>query len=207
MLSHLPMDFDRNGLAAQASLHLNNSHISLTLWSKELSRQLSSHSHRLKPDLRLSIVKIIHIPQPPQSASSASSIPGIALCRTFLPSSSTTSTAASPQLSVVLLSFTPFPSPATTPIRNPTQFVQGREIWVWKPWRVVPLIPPNPYSVFDGFGRLSLKESEQGVKGDAQEAEGSNSAEPSATPIFEPIFRDRPADSLFICDRFGIFKP
>ncbi|KAJ8082834.1 hypothetical protein PM082_008691 [Marasmius tenuissimus] len=148
--------FIRGGLAAQASSILSHLNTSLALWTKEISLHSASlgstsasgsnpASSRLpKPDMRLQIVKVLHVP-PPANSFSIASIPGIALCRTEIASKITPFPLETPsqhadhvefRYILTLLSFAARPSPGTA-IRNPAHFHENREIWVWKPWRNV----------------------------------------------------------------------
>ncbi|KAG7095370.1 hypothetical protein E1B28_006128 [Marasmius oreades] len=141
--------FIRGGLAAQASSVLSHLNTSLALWSKEISMHFStssssSRSYRLpKPDMRLQIVKIIHTPPP---NTSSISIPGVAICRREIPSKIAPfplevlpqhASHTEFQYLLTLLSFVARPSPPGTAVRNPIHFKDNREIWVWKPWRMM----------------------------------------------------------------------
>ncbi|KAG5653135.1 hypothetical protein H0H81_002127 [Sphagnurus paluster] len=154
--------FVKSGLAARASELASRSHTSLALWHKETELQLaSSSSSHLKPDLRLIIVKIIDCPtgaksNSPRKQSFSTAIavsPGVALCRIvsgppaeqlILGSRKET------QHRLVVLSF-PISAPPrlrgkkAAYVRNPEDFLIGREVYVWKPWLEVSLISHPVY--------------------------------------------------------------
>ncbi|THV08006.1 hypothetical protein K435DRAFT_959465 [Dendrothele bispora CBS 962.96] len=150
----------RNGFAARASMISSHANTSLVLWTKEYAL-LSNYP---KPDLRIRVVKVIHISKPGNSLT-AESLPGLALCR--LSGSSLTqqllfemeeprtehpvaakfplsqrlsqgARANSQQnvLFLTVLSFSPHPMPTSTPVRNPLHLTEGREFYIWKPWRM-----------------------------------------------------------------------
>ncbi|KAF9030320.1 hypothetical protein BDZ89DRAFT_1064743, partial [Hymenopellis radicata] len=106
----------RNGFASTAATVLSQSRTSLVLWESEL-RNLSLS--RMKPEIRFQIAEITHIPSPSSSA------------HRFPLSSSP------PKLVTLLLSFASHPNPPMTPVRNPTLFAVGCQVWVWKPFQVV----------------------------------------------------------------------
>ncbi|KAJ7467167.1 hypothetical protein FB451DRAFT_1260307 [Mycena latifolia] len=145
--------FIRNGLAARAAALYDRSHSSLSLWEAEMAHALSlsvSSSRRgLNPDMRLRIVHIMHVPAPIANPSSKLSIPGVALCHLLAapipdPLGPSRSKDA---LCAVLFSFSslapPTHSHAPTPlaIRNPEDFAEGREVYVWKPWQCIVIDP------------------------------------------------------------------
>ncbi|KAF8911333.1 hypothetical protein CPB85DRAFT_650225 [Mucidula mucida] len=121
----------RNGFGSTAATVLSQSRTSLVLWESEL-RNLSLS--KMKPEIRFQIAEITHIPSP----SSSPSTPGIALCHNLMFDSHRFPLSSSPpKLVTLLLSFASHPNPLTTPVRNPTLFAVGCQVWVWKPFQVV----------------------------------------------------------------------
>ncbi|KAK7449779.1 hypothetical protein VKT23_013255 [Stygiomarasmius scandens] len=151
--------FVRDGLAARASAVLSHANTSLTLWTKEYSVK-SSYP---KPDLRIRILKIIQAPHA-SSSLTAKSIPGLALCclsgsspapfenktpqidhpvAAKFPLNERLSQTVESQhdsqqnmLFPILFSFSAHPASASTPVRNPSDLVEGREFYMWKPWQI-----------------------------------------------------------------------
>ncbi|KAF7357836.1 hypothetical protein MVEN_00829700 [Mycena venus] len=141
--------FVRNGLAARAAALYDRSHASLSLWEAEMSHSLassaSSSRRGLNPDMRLRILHILHIPFPVSHPSSKLSIPGVALCHLLAPPESFGSLhpRSKDAICTVLFSFSSLAppahpqAPAQLDIRNPEDFVEGKEVYVWKPLQVI----------------------------------------------------------------------
>ncbi|KAL0576039.1 hypothetical protein V5O48_005947 [Marasmius crinis-equi] len=144
--------FIRGGLAAQASSILSHLNTSLALWTKEISMHFSnpgptSSSKLPKPDLRIQVMKILHVPVPATSFS-ISAIPGVAVCRLEVAPGITPFPLETPsqharnakyQYILTLLSFAARPSTPGIAVRNPALFHENQEVWAWKPWRTVSL--------------------------------------------------------------------
>ncbi|KAJ7121344.1 hypothetical protein C8R43DRAFT_1033922 [Mycena crocata] len=145
--------FVRNGLAARAAALYDRSHASLALWEAETNHTLSSSAassrRGLNPDMRLRIVHILHIPSPVSHPSSKLSIPGVALCHILAAPASDPllHPRSKDTLNAVLFSFSSFSPPAyfqgqtQLNLRNPEDFVEGKEVYVWKPWQWVDIEP------------------------------------------------------------------
>jgi len=142
--------FVRNGLAARASVMFSQTHTALALWGKEIENVLSSSgssSRRLTPDLRLRIVKIIDVPVGSGSRRPGTSTtsPGLAICRVLSAVSRHKHTSHSlpgkneGKNVFVVLSFptTAPPRTNTLHVRNPEDFSEGKEVYVWEPWQEV----------------------------------------------------------------------
>jgi hypothetical protein len=149
--NYLP--FLKGGLAARASQVLSRAHTSVTLWQKEIENQAPSDDHSTlsgaspaswpKPDLSMTIVKIVH---PPSTKSNNQNIPcfGIALCRVHIHSSSANDPRAHLSFNVnshtlvkALFSFATSPTSPKNAVRNPSHFGAMAEVLTWKPWREV----------------------------------------------------------------------
>ena len=148
---------DRNGLAARASVLFSQTHTALALWRKEMENVLSSPdstSRRLTPDLRLQIVKIIDVPVGSGSRRSGTSTtsPGFAFCRVLSAASRHKHTSHSlpgkkeEKKLLVILSFPTSVPPRTKTLhpRNPEDFSEGREVYVWEPWQEVSISSSFP---------------------------------------------------------------
>ncbi|KAF8621480.1 hypothetical protein AX15_007770 [Amanita polypyramis BW_CC] len=136
---HHGPQFVRNGLASRASQVLGRMQTSLTLWQREMERQLTPDTYSgLNSDLRLTIVKIEQMPAPTFTKSNATSF-GIALCRIHAPSNraNLSFTTSYRKLLKVIFSF-PLPAPQS-PVRSATRFAVGAEVFTWKPWHEVKL--------------------------------------------------------------------
>ncbi|KAG6911054.1 hypothetical protein DXG01_004568 [Tephrocybe rancida] len=154
----------KGGLAARSSELISQFQTSLALWQKETELQLaSSSSGRLNPDLRLRIVRIIDLPLGPKpssprkpsfATSSATSI-GVAVCRVLSTSSQhpylldVIPRIREKQYHLVVLSFPTVAPPRLRGrngiyIRNPEDFIVGRDVLVWQPCNEVSFSPQTP---------------------------------------------------------------
>lgn len=133
------------GLAARAAELFARSQNSLSLWQIEVEHQLAA-SRRPKPDIRFKIEKILHIPLAPASdvkaAHRSSSSAGIALCRIISTSAVPGLIASRLELHRTVFSFSSLPPAGDevgvrSPVRNPDDFVEGREVHVWTPWQQI----------------------------------------------------------------------
>ncbi|KAJ6629463.1 hypothetical protein B0H10DRAFT_2428415 [Mycena sp. CBHHK59/15] len=203
--------FVRNGLAARATTLYDRSHASLSLWEAEMAHFLSSTSSRrgLDPDMWLRIVRILHIPLPLPHPSSKCSIPGVALCHISTANPGLSGTSLYPrskdELCAVLFSFSSISPPALRPqvqtqlhIRNPEDFVEGREVFVWKPWQILAIDAPAIQHCLEA-------ETGSDLDGDVDMAEAE------AFGLFEPgaagaARRGKVAETALVCERFVVLK-
>ncbi|KAJ7761001.1 hypothetical protein B0H16DRAFT_1312438 [Mycena metata] len=199
--------FMRHGLAARAAALYDRSHASLSLWEAEMAHTLTSSSRRgLNPDMRLRILHILHIPAPVSHPSSKLSTPGVALCHLLAaPASESSNSLVFPKpkdsIYAVLLSFSslsPPPRPQAQTqlaIRNPEDFTEGGEVYVWKPWQVI--------AIDSSALRLCL-ESEDGMDLPREaDAEVFDFFESGAVRVRH---RDRISEAALVCERFVILK-
>ncbi|KAF8636066.1 hypothetical protein AX17_003822 [Amanita inopinata Kibby_2008] len=166
--------FIRNALAARASHILGRTRTSLILWQKEMENRVlpvksgsSSNStdvSHLKPDLHMTIIKILRLPVPFSAKSTNPSFsPGIALCQihsspiqhttttTTTATTNTTTTSFSAKnrhhhrkLHKVVFSFSLSPPGSPhSPIRNAAYFSVGAKAFVWKPWHELDIPSPS----------------------------------------------------------------
>ncbi|KAJ7646727.1 hypothetical protein FB45DRAFT_180613 [Roridomyces roridus] len=207
--------FARNGLAARAAALYERSYSSLALWEAEMAHSLSSSSRRslgLNPDMRLRIIHVLHIPTPISQPSSKASIPGVALCHIIsAPAGSDSSGPSLPQskdgICAVLFSFSSLSPPARPhaaaaqwDVRNPEDFAQGREVYVWKPWQKLVITVP-------AITKMCLVDS---AAADAGEAEAEAEADP-AFELFESgaagaLRRGTISETALVCERFVVLK-
>lgn len=167
-----------------------------------LSSSTSSSRRGLNPDMRLRIVHILHIPSPVPHPSSKLSIPGVALCHLLAAS---TPDPLGPSRSkdgiwAVLFSFSSISPPAhpqphaQLDIRNPEDFAEGKEVYVWKPWQAIAI----DASAID----LCL-----GNQADMD----SDGADAAAFDLFQPGVagarrRGNILETALVCERFLILK-
>jgi hypothetical protein len=117
-----------HGLAEHANQLLSRFQTSFSLWQKEISRTLLSSSRRPTPDLRLHILKIIHVAQ---THSSPTPSAGLAACR--LAHLKTDEHGIDGDEIHILFSFAP-PSSTNARVCTAEDFAADREVYVWKPW-------------------------------------------------------------------------
>ncbi|KAJ6538897.1 hypothetical protein DFH09DRAFT_1368792 [Mycena vulgaris] len=200
--------FLRNGLAARAAALYDRAHSSLSLWEAEMAHALYSSAptsrRGLNPDMRLRIVHILHVPSPVPHPSSKLSIPGVALCHLLAapvpdPLGQSRSKDA---LCAVLFSFSSLSPPAhphaQTPLatRNPEDFSEGREVYVWKPWQCIVI---DPSSI------------ELGLETPADMDPAFGRAEAAAFQLFEPGAtgarrRGIILETALVCERFIVLR-
>ncbi|KAG6812242.1 hypothetical protein H0H92_003782 [Tricholoma furcatifolium] len=168
--------FIKGGLAARSSELYAQSRTSLTLWQKETELQLASSS-RLMPDLRLRIIKIIELPsgakssspRKPSKASSSTVSTGVALCCILSTPTSHPHLVAietrtrQKQHHLIVLTFPTVAPPRLRGrdgiyVRNPEDFIAGRELWIWEPWHEVSLLSSHssPSKVLNDSGFSSI---------------------------------------------------
>ncbi|KAJ7020014.1 hypothetical protein C8F04DRAFT_974928 [Mycena alexandri] len=196
----------RNGLAARAAALYDRSHASLSLWEAEMAHTLSSSRRSLNPDMRLRILHILHIPAPVSHPSSKLSTPGVALCHLLTaPASESSDSLVFPKskdsIYAVLLSFSSL-SPPPRPqaqmqldIRNPEDFIEGREVHVWKPWQVV--------AIDTSALRLCLESEDDTDLTREADAEVFEFFESGAARVRH---RDSVSETALVCERFVILK-
>lgn len=205
----------RNGLAARASMLFSQTHTALALWGKEIENVLSSSgstSRRLTPDLRFRIVKIIDVPVGSGSRRSGTSTtsPGLAVCRVLSAASrhkytshSLPSKKGEKNLLVVLSFPTTAPPRANTlHVRNPEDFSEGREVYVWEPWQEVSISSSSP-----AVGASSTTEAElfNITAAPFPLLPSSSPLSPSPTQLKKEDISDLPlADTALLCSRFLI---
>jgi hypothetical protein len=211
------LTYCRNGLAARASMLFSQTHTALALWQKEIENLLSSSSlsRRLTPDLRLRIVKIINVPVGSGSRRSVTSTtsPGLAICRVLSTSSGHKHTSHSlpgnndDKTLLVLLSF-----PTTAPLRtntlharNPEDFLEGRDVYVWEPWQEVPLFFSSPVTgasmTVEDAKHLNIAAAPFPL------LPSSFPLSPTSTRVKEEFSSDIPlADTALLCSRFLIMQ-
>ncbi|KAJ7680879.1 hypothetical protein DFH06DRAFT_973941 [Mycena polygramma] len=201
--------FVRNGLAARAAGLYDRSHASLSLWETEMSQftasSASSSRRGLNPDMRLRVLHILHTPSPVSQPSSKMSIPGVALCHLLAAPTSEPSSSFHPRLKdgvyAVLFSFTSLAPPAHLQdpmqphIRNPEDFAEGKEVYVWRPWQVLP-IDPSPL-------KLCLETD--------ADMDSCGEVDPEVFGLFErgatkAHCRDHLSETALVCERFVILK-
>ncbi|KAJ7091971.1 hypothetical protein B0H15DRAFT_799719 [Mycena belliarum] len=199
--------FARDGLAARAAAMYDRSDASLSLWEAEMAHALSSmapSSRRgLNPDMRLRIVHILHVPTPVPNPSSKVSIPGVALCHLLAAPSSDPlgSSKSKDALCVVLFSFSslsPPVQPHAQTIRNPEDFAEGREVYVWKPWQCI-VIDPSAIEL----GRYSPSVPDGNVNAGAVDAEAFELFAPGVTGARR---RGVILETALIFERFIVLK-
>lgn len=210
---------DRNGLASRAAALFDRSNASLSLWEAEmthfLSSAASSSKRSLNPDMRLRIVHVLHIPSPVPHPSSKSSIPGVALCHLLSsanphPSGLSLLPQTKDGLCAVLFLFSAISPPAVNApmqlhIRNPEDFVQGREVYVWKPWQIVAIDVGAIQQCIDNDSRQNLDQDGDVAMADVDmtEVEAFELFEPGTTGAWR---RGKVADTALVCERFVISK-
>ncbi|KAF7376583.1 hypothetical protein MSAN_00074700 [Mycena sanguinolenta] len=202
--------FVRNGLAARAAALYDRSHASISLWEAEMSRSLaalsapSSSRRGLNPDMHLRILRILHIPSAVSHPSSKLFIPGVALCQllSVLPEPLGSLRPRSKDgICAVLFSFSslappPHPkAPAQLDIRNPEDFAEGREVCVWKPWRVVTIDTAS-------IKLCVATDTEMGPEREA-DAEVFDLFESGTTRAH---CRDHVSETALVCERFVVLK-
>ncbi|KAJ7656670.1 hypothetical protein B0H17DRAFT_1213726 [Mycena rosella] len=194
--------FLRNGLAARAAVLYDRSHSSLSLWEAEMAHSLSSSASSfrrgLNPDMRLRIVHILHVPSPVPHPSSMLSIPGVALCHllaTPIPDPLGLSRSKD-AICAVLFSFSSLSPPVQTPlaIRNPEDFAEGNEVYVWKPWQSI-MIDPSAM-------KLDPETHSDPTVGDVEAAAFQLFA-PGATGARR---RGTILETALVCERFVVLK-
>lgn len=203
--------YPSDGLAARAAALFSRSNNSLALWQKEIEIRLSSHP--VPPDLRARIVKILDLPHgsnprsPSKSSLSVSASRGVAFCEILShPTKPTRNAHLMPhkkkkQHHLIVLSF---PSTALTRtnnnnrphVRNPEDFVEGRELHLWEPWQEVTI------------GGHSLPEEKEGPDFSIAPFPLLPSPFPfSPSPARTPVAIDVPiADIALLCSRFRILR-
>jgi len=200
--ANLTLRMCRNGLAARAAALYERSYSSLALWAAEMTHSLSSSRRGLNPDMRLRILHVLHIPSPVSQPSSKLSIPGVALCHLL---------AAPPEplgslhprtkdgICAVLFSFSSLAppahpqAPAQLDIRNPEDFAEGKEVYVWKPWQVI--------TIDTSTLKLCLEtDADMDPEGEA-DAEVFDLFEPGIT---RAQCRDHVSETALVCERFVI---
>lgn len=144
----------RNGLAARASMLFSQTHTALALWQKEIENVLSVSSRPLTPDLRLRVIKIIDVPVGSGSRRSGTlkTSWGLSICRVLSAASHHKNTfhllsgKKEDRNHLVVLCFptTALPRTNTLHVRNPEDFAEGREVYVWEPWQEVSLPSSSP---------------------------------------------------------------
>lgn len=197
----------RNGLAARAAALYDRSHASLALWETEMSHSLissaSSSRRGLNPDMRLRILHILHIPSPVSHPTSKLSIPGVALCHLLAaPEALGTLHARSKDgICAVLFSFSSLAppahphAPAQLDIRNPEDFARGKEVYIWKPWRLIAIDTPTL--------NLCLETDAIMDSGREVDSEVFDLFELGAT---RAQCRDHISETALVCERFIILK-
>ncbi|KAG6829035.1 hypothetical protein H0H87_012822 [Tephrocybe sp. NHM501043] len=153
----------KGGLASRASELIAQSCTSLSLWQKEIELLLASSQCQLKADLRLRIVKIIDVPagakfssphkHKSSLAANSGTSTGLAVCRVVSTPQprrhiGVISRIREKQYHFVILTFPIIAPPRLRGhsglyIRNPEDFIVGREICVWEPWDEVLLTPAS----------------------------------------------------------------
>jgi hypothetical protein len=108
----------RGGLAAQAAIILSQTRTSLSLWQKQMNSHIAS-SHIPTPDMKLRVLKVVHIPR--FTESHPTSRPGFVICKD-----------GRDIVHGVTLSF--FSHTGAACAVNGLQ--RGSEVWIWKPWTV-----------------------------------------------------------------------
>ncbi|KAF8064075.1 hypothetical protein FPV67DRAFT_1503422 [Lyophyllum atratum] len=214
--------FVKGGLAARASELMACSHTSLALWHKETERQLATSSHRMTPDLRLRIVEIIDSPAAAKPSSprkrtfsvSTTVSPGVALCRVISTRLSkhprpthVTPDIREKQHHLVVLSF-----PTTAPprlkgqkeiyVRNPEDFIPGREVCVWEPWLEVSRLPQSPS--LDDFSSNNMDPELMGLIAAPFPTLPSTYPRSSPPPGSMGHGDIRISDTVLLCSRFVI---
>ncbi|KAK7005977.1 hypothetical protein R3P38DRAFT_3326418 [Favolaschia claudopus] len=203
--------FIRNGLAARATALYDRTHASMSLWDADLSLSLansaSSSRRGLDPDLRLRILHILHIPSPVSNPSSNISIPGVALCHLLtspppLDHPSSVHSLSKGGIHAVLFSFSSLAPPrlhalAQLCIRNPEDFAEGQEVYVWKPWQLLPMdTDALRRSIATSVDTDAAEEAAAAV--DVFDLFGSG---PSKAQC-----RDHVSQTALVCERFVILK-
>ncbi|KAF5376076.1 hypothetical protein D9615_007729 [Tricholomella constricta] len=217
--------FVKGGMAERVREVMARSHTSLALWHKETELKLassSSSSRRLNPDIRLRIVKIVDSPagakssspRKPSFSASAGVSPGVAFCH--IVSSPpvkhphlvrVSSRTREEQRHLVVLSF-----PTTAPprlrgqkgiyVRNPEDFVLGREVCVWEPWLEVSLTSQSP-SV-DNTSSLNVDQELVELSVAPFPTLPSTFPRSSPSPVSNEDSNLHIADTVLLCSRFVI---
>ncbi|KAJ6594458.1 hypothetical protein B0H19DRAFT_62260 [Mycena capillaripes] len=201
--------FVRNGLAARAAALYVRSHASLSLWETEMTHFLasstSSSRRGLNPDMRLRILHILHIPSPVSQPSSKLFIPGVALCHLLAATTPEALGTLHPRskdgICAVLFSFSSLAPPAhlraqaQLEIRNPEDFVEGKEVYVWKPWQVI--------AIDTSALKLCLETEADTDPGGEADLEVFDLFEPVAT---RAQCRDHVSETGLVCERFAILN-
>ncbi|KAG6841802.1 hypothetical protein C0991_006686 [Blastosporella zonata] len=173
--------FVKGGLAARSFELISQSHTSLTLWQKETELQLASSSSRLNSDLRLRIVKIIEppagakssSPRKPSFAANSATSTAVAICRVVsTPSRHPHVVDYIPrirekQYHLVVLTFATIAPPRLRGrngvyVRNPEDFIAGRELCLWQPWHEVSLSSKLSSSSPDDSATVAADSDETG---------------------------------------------
>ncbi|KAJ7162093.1 hypothetical protein C8R46DRAFT_1037365 [Mycena filopes] len=216
--------FVRNGLAARAAALYDRAHSSLALWEAEMAHALASSRRGLNnPDMRLRILHILHPPAPVAHPSSKLSTPGVTLC--LLLAAPAAAESAGPgagalvfptkdSIYAVLLSFSSLsPPPALRQaqpqlaIRNPEDFAEGREVYVWKPWQLLAIEPAAL--------RRCLQTDSEDVAPPKQEQESSSSSQAvfdyfdsggGGAALTRVRAQDAIAETALVCERFVVLK-
>ncbi|TFK69804.1 hypothetical protein BDN72DRAFT_839963 [Pluteus cervinus] len=133
--------FIRGGLAARANDMLTRTRNSLNLWQTETEHLLAG-SRRPPPDIRLRILRVIHVPTPlpnhvlQSSPSSNATSAGIALCKIISTHSLPGLRASRLEVHRTVFSFLASTTPNTL-VRNPKDFLEGLEVHVWAPYHQI----------------------------------------------------------------------
>jgi len=120
-------EYTSGGLAERASMLFSQQSTALSLWQTALQRDIRSR-RRVKPDMRLRIVAILHVANSDDhQRSSHAPCLGLVRCRS-LPESQT------PDV-VVLLNFDGAAS--STVFNKLSDLRDGRELHIWRPWHTI----------------------------------------------------------------------
>ncbi|KAG6861817.1 hypothetical protein C0995_011699 [Termitomyces sp. Mi166 len=215
--------FVKCGLAARSSELSAQSRTSLVLWQKEMELQLASSSASgLNSDLRLRIVKIIDLPagsksgSPRKSSSHSSAVSmGIALCRIVTTTAShshlldTVPQTREKQSHLVVLSFPTIAPPRLRGqdgiyVRNPEDFIVGREICVWEPWHEVSLSLTHSSVPSDDLTVPKSEPEHQFVELAAAPFPSIPSTYPRPLSLGATEDEFRTSDTVLLCSRFVI---
>lgn len=121
-------------MAEHASQILSTSHTAFSLWQRETETLLTAG--RLNPDLRLLVMKVLHITKPlDRSRSSSAGRSAITLCRVLFNKNS--AEIRKDETCLVLLSSPSHTS--DTRIGLFGELEENRELCVWQPWHQVEL--------------------------------------------------------------------
>jgi hypothetical protein len=195
----------------------SQTHTALALWQKEVENDLLSSgftSRRLKPDLRLRIIKIISIPVGSGShrSGASKSSPGLAICRISpTPShhkhaSHSLANGGEGKNHLVVFSFPTTVPPRTNTLhaRNPEDFSEGQEVYLWEPWQEVALpclASTTEASNAEGAELLNI------LPAPFPPLPSSFLLSPSPMGVKEEDILDTPlADTVLLCSRFLIMR-